>query len=145
MTKKYRNPALTADIIIENKKGEVVLIQRKFPPFQGQWALPGGFVEYGETVEHAAVREAKEETGLRVKLEKLIGVYSDPRRDPRGHTVAVAFSARVLSGKLKAQDDAGDARWFKKVPPGALAFDHEKILKHFLTKKRNKVKSTYKL
>lgn len=137
MGEKYKNPALTADIIIENMKGEIVFIRRKFPPFCGQWALPGGFVEYGETVETAAVREAMEETGLRVKLKKLVGVYSDPKRDPRGHTVSVIFSAKALSGKLEAQDDAGEAAWLRKIPYDELAFDHKKILKDYRkTKKR---------
>lgn len=138
-TKKYRNPALTADIIIENKQGEVVLIRRKFPPFQGQWALPGGFVEYGETVEGAAVREAMEETSLRVKLKKLVGVYSDPRRDPRGHTVAVAFAATARRGKIEARDDAGEAAWFKKIPFNSLAFDHKKILTDYLRSKKKRL------
>ncbi len=135
-TKKYRNPALTADVVIEDPRKGILLIRRKFPPFQGQWALPGGFVEYGETVEHAAVREAREETGLRVKLKKLLGVYSDPKRDPRGHTVAAVFVAKALSGKLSGQDDASDAAWLKKIPEN-LAFDHGKIIRdYFATKKK---------
>lgn len=140
MTKQkiYKNPALTADIIIEDPRKGIILIQRKFPPFQGQWALPGGFVEYGETVEHAAVREAKEETGLRVKLKKLLGVYSDPKRDPRGHTVTVVFTAKVLSGRLRGSDDANHAEWMKQIPFNALAFDHADVLRDYKKMKKRR-------
>ncbi|RLF87536.1 NUDIX hydrolase, partial [Thermococci archaeon] len=97
------------------------------------WALPGGFVEYGEKVENAAVREAKEETGLDVELLKLIGVYSDPNRDPRGHTVTIAFLARG-KGRVKGGDDASEARVFKfeEVKNLKLAFDHKEIIEDAL-------------
>src|SRR5512139_1202444 len=93
-------PLLTVDTVIVYD-GKLVLIRRKNPPFQGHFALPGGFVELGETVETAAVREAKEETGLDVELIRLLGVYSEPSRDPRGHTVSVIFLA-MGEGNLKA-------------------------------------------
>lgn len=126
---KYRNPALTVDIIIE-KDSEIVLIKRKNDPFKGSWAIPGGFVDYGETVEHAAVREAFEETSLHVKLENLVGVYSDPNRDPRGHTVTIAYTASIKEGFLKADDDACDAEFISidKLGSIPLAFDHNLIL-----------------
>jgi 8-oxo-dGTP diphosphatase len=106
-----------------------VLVQRKNHPFKGKWALPGGFVEYGERVEDAAEREALEETGLRVKLRRLVGVYSDPDRDPRGHVVTVCYLAEPFGGRLKASSDAMRVKVFRKIPWGELAFDHAKILK----------------
>jgi len=124
-----RSPLLTVDIIITREDGSIVLIRRRNPPFQGQWAIPGGFVEYGETVEEAAVREAKEETGLDVELIRMIGVYSDPNRDPRGHTVSVCFLAREVGGQLKADTDAKEARRFASSSlPTTLAFDHARML-----------------
>lgn len=107
---------------------KIVLIQRQNPPHKGQWALPGGFVEVGETVESAAVREGKEETGLDVELKGLVGIFSDPGRDPRGHTVSVCYKA-VGRGILKASSDAQDALLFDPDNLPALAFDHEYIIK----------------
>ena len=119
-------PLLTVDTVIIFK-GKIVLIKRKNPPFKDHFALPGGFVEVGETVEVAAVREAKEETGLEVKLLKLLGVYSDPSRDPRGHTVSVCFLGEG-SGNLKAGSDARDTGLFGIDEIPELAFDHNKII-----------------
>ncbi|KUH33488.1 NUDIX hydrolase [Thermococcus celericrescens] len=129
----HRCIGLTADIVILYGDG-VVLIKRKHEPFKDSFALPGGFVEYGETVEEAALREAREETGLDVRLIKLVGVYSDPNRDPRGHTVTTAFLA-IGTGKLKAGDDAKEVHVVPvdealKLP---LAFDHAKILRDALS------------
>jgi len=126
----YKKPALTVDIIID-LDGGIVLIERKNEPFGGHWALPGGFVEYGEKVEDAAVREAREETGLQVELSELVGVYSEPGRDPRGHTVSVCFSAKKIGGELSADTDASDVKVFNEVPWNNLAFDHDKILKDY--------------
>lgn len=108
-----------------------VLIQRKNDPYKGSWALPGGFVEWGETVESAVLREVKEETGLEVDLIALVGVYSDPERDPRGHTVTICYLVRKKGGELKADTDASNAQCFKKdsVLKLKLAFDHDIILK----------------
>ena len=122
---KYRNPVPTVDIIIE-MDGGIVLIRRKNPPYG--WALPGGFVDYGETLERSAVREAKEETSLDIDLIALFGAYSDPDRDPRQHTISVVFQARGR-GRPQAADDAVEIGIFNKNNlPEDLAFDHNKIL-----------------
>ncbi len=121
-------PLLTVDaVIIYN--GKIVLVRRKNPPFKDQFALPGGFVEIGETVEKAAIREAKEETGLDIEIIKLLGVYSDPKRDLRGHTVSVCYLARG-SGNLKAGSDAKDTGLFGIDEIPELAFDHNKIIEN---------------
>lgn len=123
----HRNPALTVDaVLIENRR--VLLIRRKNPPFQGKYALPGGFVEYGESTESAVLRELKEETGIDAKIIKLIGVYSDPERDPRGHTVSVAYLVKRISGDIRAGDDAEQAKFFLLNNLPDLAFDHKKII-----------------
>ena len=126
--KSVKNPALTVDIVILCCGG-IVLVKRKNEPYKDYWALPGGFVEYGETVEETARREAKEETGLDIKILQLIGVYSDPRRDPRGHTVTICFLAKA-KGTPKGGDDAKIAKIFKwkDLQNIKLAFDHKKIL-----------------
>jgi 8-oxo-dGTP diphosphatase len=120
-------PALTVDVVIElaDRPGQVLLIERRFEPLG--WALPGGFVEVGETVEAAAVREAGEETGLDVELVELLGVYSDPARDPRGHTVSVVFTGRAR-GVPHAADDARAIAVVDPRQPPPLAFDHARIL-----------------
>ena len=129
---KYRNPFPTVDIIIEMENGGIVLIRRKNPPFG--WALPGGFVDYGESLESAAVREAEEETSLKVALQYQLGAYSDPQRDPRQHNISVVFVARA-AGKPRAADDAGDVGIFDRDSlPDSLAFDHEKILQDYFTR-----------
>ena len=119
-------PKLMVDVVIPSERG-VVLIRRASEPFAGQWALPGGFVELGETVEEAAAREAAEETGLAVEVARLIGVYSEPERDPRGHNVSVAFLVRVLSGELAAATEASEV---SVLDPSSveLAFDHRRII-----------------
>jgi ADP-ribose pyrophosphatase YjhB (NUDIX family) len=143
---RYENPVPTVDIIIEvdSEEGEggIVLIYRKNQP-RG-WALPGGFVDYGETLEQAAVREAREETGLGVELIGQFRAYSDPRRDPRRHTISVVFIARA-KGKPLPGDDAEKAGIFgERTLPSPLAFDHEKILEDYF-KKRSDQRSAKKI
>lgn len=125
---KPETPLLTVDTVIEYPDGAIVLIERANDPFRGKLALPGGFVEIGETVETAAVREAREETGLEVKLDRLVGVYSDPRRDPRGHTVSVVFHAVPVGGELRADTDAASVTKVRDPLTRDLAFDHDRII-----------------
>ena len=115
-------------MIIE--RSSVLLIKRKNQPYKGLWALPGGFVECGETVENAAIRETKEETGIHIELGSLVGVYSDPDRDPRWHVVTICFLGNKIGGTLKSATDAEDARYFDfdEISKIHLAFDHKKIL-----------------
>lgn len=120
---------LTVDAVIERKDGSILLIKRKYPPFRGAYALPGGSVEYGESTQEAVVREAREETGLKVRVKKLVGVFSDPKRDPRGHYVSVAYMCKEIGGRLRADSDAKEVVAFKKLPRGRYAFDHRQILK----------------
>lgn len=126
--KTYRNPVPTVDVIIE-KNGGVVLIKRKNYPYG--WALPGGFVDYGESLEDAALREAKEETGLKIKGLKQFHTYSQPGRDPRYHTVSTVFTGRG-AGRLKAADDAEEAKVFVEGSlPKVIAFDHRDVLNDY--------------
>jgi ADP-ribose pyrophosphatase YjhB (NUDIX family) len=136
--RQYTNPVPTVDIIIELKgtdgKTGIVLIRRKNDP--PGWALPGGFVDYGETLERAAMREAKEETGLKLKELKQFHSYSDPKRDPRRHTISTVFTARG-EGKMNAGDDAAGAGIFSEEDlPRPLAFDHAEILRDYFQSKK---------
>ncbi len=131
---QYRNPVPTVDLIIRMKTEDgvdgVVLVKRRNPPHG--WALPGGFVDYGETLEEAAVREAKEETGLDVVLERQFHAYSDPSRDPRLHTISVVFLASAR-GVPRGGDDAAEARIFPLDElPSPIAFDHAEILRDYI-------------
>lgn len=129
MTSKPSTPPVAVDVIIE-VDGGLVLIERRNPP--PGWALPGGFVDPGETVESAAIREVREETGLEVELVRQFHVYSEPGRDPRGHTVSVVFVGRA-EGEPRAATDAAEARVFPKDDlPEPLAFDHDRILADYL-------------
>lgn len=133
---RARTPALAVDVVIEleDRPGRpIVLIERRFEP-HGH-ALPGGFVEVGETVEQAAQREAREETGLVVRLTRLLGVYSDPARDPRGHTVSLVFVA-TAAGEPVAGDDAAGILITDPAHPPALAFDHGRILEDYRAARR---------
>ncbi|MBI5148958.1 NUDIX hydrolase [Candidatus Pacearchaeota archaeon] len=136
MKQEFRNPSATADIIVE-QEGKILLVKRKSYPFEGMWALPGGYLEYGkETLEETACRELREETGLIVKRLELIGIYSAPDRDPRGHVISSVYAAEV-SGTAAAGDDAKELRYFSLNELPKLAFDHEKIIKDYLTWRKN--------
>ena len=130
----YKTPSVTADIFIFDDDFNFILIKRGNDPFKDCWALPGGFVEYGESVENAAIREAKEETSIDVELQDLVNVYSEPDRDPRGHTITVAYTAKGNFNNRKADDDACDIAIFsaEKLDEIKIAFDHEKIIKDCL-------------
>ena len=125
----YQNPVPTVDIIIEIESKGIILIKRKNPPYG--WAIPGGFVDYGESLEEAAVREAKEETNLDVKLIKQFHTYSDPKRDPRHHSISTVYIAKG-KGTPQAKDDALEIEIFDESNlPDEIAFDHRSILKDY--------------
>jgi 8-oxo-dGTP diphosphatase len=129
---EYPRPAVTVDLVLvtRERKPRVLLIRRKHDPFAGSWALPGGFVDENETLEAAARRELREETGLEVEELEQLKTFGDPGRDPRGWTIAVAHLARVDAAELRpeAADDAAEVGWHRldRLPP--LAFDHDQIL-----------------
>jgi len=130
----FPRPALTVDIIVARQKGndmEILLIQRKNPPFQNNWALPGGFVDEGETTEQAALRELQEETGITVNNLALFTVASKPGRDPRGWTVSLVYLTKIEEGhaaQAVAGDDAKSTGWYSLNSLPDLAFDHSEIL-----------------
>jgi len=119
---------LTVDAIIPYA-GKIVLIKRKNEPYKNYYALPGGMVEYGETVENAVLREVKEETGLEGQIHSLVGVYSDPKRDPRGHFVSICFIVLPTGGELRSGSDAKEVGLFSLDKLPRLAFDHGKMIK----------------
>ncbi len=131
--KTHRNPYPTVDIIIELPDDRIVCVRRRNPP-EG-WALPGGFVDYGESLEHAARREAREETGLQVELIEQFHAYSDPERDPRHHTLTVVFIAKA-SGQAHGGDDAAEAQAFEPDKLPELVFDHARIISDYLHYRR---------
>jgi ADP-ribose pyrophosphatase YjhB (NUDIX family) len=125
----HRNPIPAVDIIIEIESKGIILIKRRNFPYG--WAIPGGFVDYGESLEEAAVREAKEETNLKVKLVRQFHTYSAPRRDPRHHSISTAYVAKG-KGKPQAKDDAIEIGIFNESDlPGEIAFDHRSILSDY--------------
>jgi len=119
------------DVIVV-KEGKVLLVKRKREPFAGFWALPGGFIEENETAEEAAVREVMEETGLMVKIEALVDVFSEVDRDPRGRVISIVYSAVPAGGNLKKGKEVEDVKWFPLHRVPRLAFDHGEMLKRFL-------------
>jgi 8-oxo-dGTP diphosphatase len=125
----HRNPAPTVDVaVIDGER--LLLVKRSNEPYKNRWVLPGGFVEYDETVENAAAREVLEETGVQIRLESILGVYSDPERDPRGHTLTTVFIGRPVAGEPVGGDDAADAFWvnLESLDSSILAFDHPLIV-----------------
>ncbi|MFH2106972.1 MAG: NUDIX hydrolase [Candidatus Micrarchaeota archaeon] len=138
---EYKNPGHTVIIIIESKEnGKLVLTKRGIDPFKGHLLFPGGFVEYEETVEHAAERESMEEAGVKIKLKEILGVYSKPDRDPRGHNISTVFIAEALNDNVKAGDDAEEAFLAKpeEIDVSKLGFDHPQIFKDYLVWKKKK-------
>ncbi|HXG78637.1 MAG TPA: NUDIX hydrolase [Methyloceanibacter sp.] len=125
-----KTPLLTTDCVIWDARGRILLIRRKNEPFKGAYALPGGFVDVGETVEEACRREVREETGLEVGSLRLVGVYSDPKRDPRGHTVSVAYMTVLARAPMpQPGSDAQAVEWVGDWRGVDLAFDHNRIVK----------------
>lgn len=139
---KHHYPALAVDVIIE-REDKLLLIKRKNEPFKYSYAIPGGFINEGELVEAAAVREILEETNVNVLLIDILGVYSAPNRDPRGHVISVVFVGKIIGGELKAGDDAGSYEWvtIDDITNGKVAFDHIRILQDYRCWKVSK--STY--
>jgi 8-oxo-dGTP diphosphatase len=125
-----KSPSLMVDAIVE-KEGKILLVKRKKDPFEGRWSFPGGKLNIGERVEDAVKRELLEETSIDIELKDILGVYSDPNRDPRGHRVTTAFVASVEAGEPKEGDDAATVQWFPINDEIELAFDHNKILNHY--------------
>jgi 8-oxo-dGTP diphosphatase len=135
---KRRNPIPTIDIIIQekidsNNNNNVLLVKRKKEPFKGYFSLPGGFVNKGERVEEAVRREAEEELSIKVEPLDILGVYSDPSRDPRGHIMSTTFITKIIKGELKARDDAAEIKWFNlnEINKLNLGFDHSQILSDY--------------
>ena len=129
---KHQWPETAIDAVIIDENETVVLIKRRNPPYQNHWALPGGFVELGEKVEDAVLREAEEETGLHIRILKLVGVYSDPNRDPRGHVISITYLCKrlALAEQPHGGDDAKEAKVFNRpeLENIQLAFDHSLII-----------------
>jgi 8-oxo-dGTP diphosphatase len=134
--KEYRNPTPTVDVILE-RDSMVLMVKRKKDPFKDRLALPGGFINEGETVEDAMRREAIEETSLEVLPKDILGVYSDPRRDPRKHILTVVFVGIIAGGEIRASDDAASIEWIHLSSiddlqqQNQLAFDHAQILRDY--------------
>jgi 8-oxo-dGTP diphosphatase len=139
-------PRVTVDSWIRDRGGRLLLVRRGHPPFEGRWALPGGFCDWGETTEQCCAREAKEETGLTVKVGDLLGVYSRYGRDPRGQTVSLVYACRPVRGKAVGGDDAAEARWFtpRELRTLRFAFDHGDIVREHLGRRATRTLRTRK-
>jgi len=139
---KSRNPIPTIDLILsENSNSDkILIIKRKKDPFKDYFSLPGGFVNEGEKVEDAARREAEEELLVKVEPIDILGVYSDPNRDPRGHIMSITFIAKIINGELKAGDGVAEIRWIgiNNLENIKFGFDHSKILSDYQTWLKNK-------
>jgi 8-oxo-dGTP diphosphatase len=125
-----KRPLVAVDGVVVRRNRSVVLVKRRKPPYEGYWALPGGLVEYGETVEEAVAREVREETGLEIEIRGLVGVYSKPNRDPRGHVISIAFLVVEVGGELRGSRETEVGEFY--VIPRELAFDHREILREGL-------------
>ncbi len=134
---EWRKPSVTADGIV-TRGNEILLIKRGAEPFKGNYALPGGFLDYGERLEECVVREVLEETGLSTRIVDLVGVYSSPDRDPRGHFVTAVYHLEPVSGTVRAGDDASDAEWVPMDKLPKFAFDHGRIVQDFVSSRRSK-------
>ncbi len=134
VTRRYPGPSLAVDAVWI-RRGRVLLVRRGHPPFRGEWALPGGFVEVGETAEAAVRRELREETRLTGRVGRVLGVYSDPGRDPRKHVVSIVFEIRGAGGRPRGGDDASAAEWVPLRPRPRLAFDHARIIADALARR----------
>jgi len=138
MSNDYKSPILAADGILLKNNG-ILLVRRNISPFKGFWTLPGGHVEYGEKVEEAILREFKEETNLQVKIKDLIGIYSDPERDPRYHSVSIAYWLESAEGKITLNDESSEFKLFDlEDVPDKLGFDHGQIIEDFKKHYENK-------
>ncbi len=131
----FRVPLLAVDGVVVHR-GKLVTIKRKYYPFKDQYCLPGGIVEYGETVEEAVQREVEEETGLKTEVASTVGVYSKPDRDPRGHIISIAFDLRVVGGELLSGSDASEVNLFDFESLPEMGFDHNTIVGDFLKRRR---------
>jgi 8-oxo-dGTP diphosphatase len=138
--RRYPGPSLTVDAVWI-AGGRILLVRRRYPPFRGRWALPGGFVELNETVEQAVTRELEEETGLHASAVTLLGVYSRPGRDPRGPTVTIAFKVRGTPAPPSGGSDAREARWLPLSRARSLAFDHDQIVADAVRRSRGRGRS----
>ncbi len=134
---EWKRPSVTADGIV-TRGNEILLIKRGKEPFKGSYALPGGFLEYGEKMEECVVREVLEETGMKTTVIDLVGVYSAPDRDPRGHFVTAVYHLQPISGVARGGDDASAAEWMPMDKLPKLAFDHGKIVQEFLSEKKSR-------
>lgn len=135
--KEYKNPIPTVDAIIQ-KSNSILLVKRSKDPYKNQFALPGGFVNEGETIEEAIKREVYEETSLEVHPIDILGVYSDPKRDPRGHIMTVVFIVLIVRGNPSAGDDAKEISWIpiEKISDIKIAFDHKLVIHDYLRWKK---------